>query len=134
MNKARFTAPSAVIIGEPEIGEGTWCGHFCILDASEGLTIGKDCSIASGVHIYSHSTHLLTATLGERKTGKIVIGDHVAVGANTIIHYGCTIKDNSIIGALSQLRPHTTVGSYEYWAGNPARFIRTLRHENLNNI
>jgi len=131
MNNARFTAPSAVILGDPEIGEGTWLGYFTILDGSEGLVIGKNCSIASGVHIYSHSTHLLTTTLGKRKTGQVTIGDNVAVGANTIIHYGCTVGSNSVVGALSQLRPHTVVGEFEYWSGNPAKFIRRLRMETV---
>lgn len=133
MNKTRFVAPSAILIYPPPtsdeilfIGENCWIGHFTILDGSEGLRIGNNCSIASGAHIYSHSTHLLTATLGERKTGAVTIGDNVAIGANSIIHYGCKIEDGAIIGALSQLLPHTHVKKGEFWAGNPAMLVRKM--------
>ena len=46
----------AWIIGEPEIGEGTWIGAFTVLDGSGGLRIGRGCDIGCGVQIYTHST------------------------------------------------------------------------------
>lgn len=124
----RFKAESAVII-KPHaktkpfsIGKDLWLGHFCILDGSEGLVIGEGCSIGSGTHIYSHSTHLLTNAYGKRKTGKVTLEDNVTVGAHSIIHYGCILRKGAILGALSQLKPHSVVGEYEYWDGNPAKF------------
>lgn len=117
--------PSAIVLHNhgtpPEIGEGTWIGHFTVIDGSEGLEIGKNCSIASGVHIYTHSTHEQVALGKERLTGKVKIGDNVVIGANAVVHYGCTIEDHAIIGALSMLKPNTHVHAYEVWAGNPAR-------------
>jgi len=110
MNKARYTSPSAVIIGTPEIGEGTWIGHFTVLDGSNGLRIGKNCSIASGVHIYTHSTHLQTTEGKPKLTASVVIGDNVAVGANTVILHGCIIEDGVCIPALTLLKPYTKVG------------------------
>ena len=107
LNQARFTSSSAVIIGNPTIGEGTWIGHFTVIDGSEGLTIGKNCSIASGVHIYTHSTHKLTSEGGKRITGKVAIGDNVTIGANSVIHHGCIIGDNVVIPSLTKLRPYT---------------------------
>ena len=109
MNKARFTAPSAVIIGDPDIGEGTWLGHFTILDGSQGLVIGKNCSIASGVHIYTHSTHELVTEGKSKLTGKVVIGDNVAIGANSVIMYDVSIGDNVCIPALTVIKPHTRI-------------------------
>ena len=110
MNKARFVAPSAVILGDPDIGEGTWIGHFTVLDGSHGLTIGKNCSIASGVHIYTHSTHKLVTEDGEYQKAPVTIGDNVAVGANSVVHHGCVIEDNVCIPSLSKLKPYTKVG------------------------
>ena len=40
----------------PKIGDGTWIGPFCIIDGTGGLTIGKECDISAGTHIYTHST------------------------------------------------------------------------------
>ena len=107
--KARFIAPSAIILGEPDIGEGTWIGHFTVLDGSHGLKIGKNCSIASGVHIYTHSTHLQTVKRGDYLKAPVTIGDNVAIGANSVILHGCIIEDGVVIPALSLLRPYMKV-------------------------
>ena len=48
--------PHAWIIGQPEIGEGTWIGAFTVIDGSGGLRIGRGCDVSCGVHIYTHST------------------------------------------------------------------------------
>jgi len=111
--KARFIGKSAVIIGNPKIGEGTWIGHFTLLDGSQGLTIGKNCSIASGVHIYTHSTHLQTVNRGEYLKAPVTIGDNVAIGANSIILHGCVIGDNVCIPALTLLKPYTEINKVE---------------------
>jgi len=95
-----------IIIGEPEIGEDTWVGYFTILDGSGGLKIGKHCSIASGVHIYTHDS-IRWATKNLIKDGKhidrapVTIGDNVFIGANSVILKGVKIGDRAIIGANS---------------------------------
>jgi len=109
MNKARFTAPSCQILGDPEIGEGTWIGHFTVLDGSHELKIGRNCSIASGVHIYTHSTHELVTEGKPKLVGSVTIGDNVAIGANSVVMYDVTIGDNVVIPALTLVRPHTRI-------------------------
>ena len=113
MNKARFTAPSCVILGDPDIGEGTWIGHFTVLDGSQGLKIGKNCSIASGVHIYTHSTHELTTQGKPKLVGSVTIGSNVAIGANSVIMYDVTIGDNVVIPALTLIKPHMKIENNE---------------------
>lgn len=129
--KARYVSPHCVILHQqglyPEIGEGTWIGHFTVIDGSQGLTIGRNCSIASGVHIYTHSTHDKVALGKEKHVGNSEIGDNVVIGANSVIHYSCIIEDNAIIGALSMLKPYTIVWPYEFWAGSPAKLVRHLK-------
>jgi acetyltransferase-like isoleucine patch superfamily enzyme len=98
-----------VILGTPEIGEGSWIGHFTILDGSQGLVIGKNCSIASGVHIYTHSTHELVTEGKPKLTGSVKLGDNVAIGANSVIMYDVTIGSNVVIPALSLIKPHTRI-------------------------
>jgi carbonic anhydrase/acetyltransferase-like protein (isoleucine patch superfamily) len=124
--KARFVSPLSVILGDPEIGEDTWIGHFTVLDGSNGLKIGRGVSIASGVHIYTHSTHLLTALGKPKLTGPVIIGDHVAIGANSVVHYGCVIGNRSVVGSLSMLKPNTMVPDGEFWCGIPAKFKKKV--------
>ena len=111
--KARYVSPFCVILhknGEyPEIGEGTWIGHFTVIDGSQGLKIGKNCSIASGVHIYTHSTHELVTRGKKKLTGSVKIGDNVAIGANAVVHYGSKIGDNVVIRSLSLIKPFSVV-------------------------
>jgi len=114
MNKARFTAPSAIILGDPDIGEGTWIGHFTVIDGSQGLKIGKNCSIASGAHIYTHSTHELVAEKKYKLIGNVKIGNNVVIGANAVILHGCEIGDNVIIPALTLLKPWTKIEKVEH--------------------
>ncbi len=52
------------------------------------------------------------------------IGNDVFIGANCIILKGVTIGDRSVLGAGSVVAGVIPAG--EIWAGNPARFIRSL--------
>ena len=57
---------SALVIGDVQVGRNTWIGPFTVLDGSGGLTIGSNCSISSGVQIYSHDS-VAWAISGEAK-------------------------------------------------------------------
>ena len=59
-----------------------------------------------------------------RKVGKIHVKSGVFIGCRSIILPGVTIGKNSVIGAGSVVTKN--VGDYEVWAGNPARFIKTI--------
>lgn len=114
--------PLAWIVGEPVIGAGTWVGAFTLLDGSGGLTIGEGCDIASGVHIYTHSSALRCVSgrqFENVERAPVEIGARVFIGANAVINMGVTIGDESIIGAGSvvtrDVPPRTVV------AGVPAR-------------
>src|SRR4030043_898810 len=110
MNKARFTAPNATILGNPDIGEGTWIGYNCVIESVNAkVSIGKNCSIASGVHIYTHSTHKLVTEGNTKLVGAVTIGDNVAIGANSVIMYDVFIGESVDIPALTLIRPHTRI-------------------------
>ena len=84
-----------------------------MLDGSQGLKIGRNCSIASGVHIYTHSTHELVARGGRKLVGSVEIGDNVAIGANSVVHYGSKIHSNVVVPSLTVVYPHSVVVDYE---------------------
>lgn len=119
--------PHAWIVGDPVIGEGTWIGAFTVIDGSGGLTVGSGCDIASGVHIYTHSSALRCVSGREYPSvdrAPVTIGDRVFVGANAVINMGVTIGDEAIVGAgavvNADVPPRTVVG------GVPARVIGTV--------
>lgn len=116
--------PLAWIVGEPEIGEGTWIGAFTLIDGSGGLRIGRGCDISSGAHVYTHSS-VRRCVSGrahpEVDRAPVTIGDHVFVGANAVVNMGVTIGDGAVVAAgavvTRDVAPYTVVG------GVPARVI-----------
>lgn len=119
--------PLAWIVGKPTIGAGTWIGAFTVIDGSGGLEIGEECDIASGVHIYTHSSALRCVSgrqypLVDRSA--VRIGDRVFIGANAVVNMGVTIGDEAIIGAGSVVTKD--VPARAIVAGVPARITGWL--------
>jgi len=83
------------------------------------ISIGSGCVITSGVKIISHfyepEKHAMFYD-------KVVIGDGVFIGMNTLIVKSVEIGDNAVIGAGSVVVDD--IPADEIWAGNPAKFIR----------
>jgi acetyltransferase-like isoleucine patch superfamily enzyme len=124
--------PHAWLIGDPEIGEGTWIGAFTLIDGRGGLQIGNGCDISSGAHILTHST--VRRCISERHYNRVdeaktVIEDFVFVGENSTILMGCHIGHHSVIAAGSVVREHTIIPPYSLVAGVPGRVVRSVQDE-----
>lgn len=92
------------------------------------LEIGEYCKITKGVTILTHdySRSVLRYKYGEilGEAKKVIIGNNVFLGINSIILMGTQIGDNVIVGAGSVVSgkiPNDVV-----IAGNPAKIIMTL--------
>jgi acetyltransferase-like isoleucine patch superfamily enzyme len=112
--------PLAWVVGSPDIGDGTWIGPFCLIDASGGLTIGAGCDIAAGAHIYTHSTvaRCVTDRRKPNQHAPVVIGPRTFVGANAVILMGVTIGTGCVIAAGAVVT--RDVPDYCWVAGVPA--------------
>ncbi|KAJ0643147.1 putative trimeric LpxA-like superfamily protein [Helianthus annuus] len=51
------------------------------------------------------------------------------IGQHSILMEGSLVETHSILEAGSVLAPGRRIPSGELWAGNPARFVRKLTHE-----
>lgn len=58
---------------------------------------------------------------------RVVIEDDVTIGAFSKIGPGVKIRRGAMIGRDSCVAPNTQVGPYEYWAGDPARYIKKIK-------
>ena len=84
------------------------------------IEIGDNVTMAPRVHVLCHDASTKN-TLGYTKIGRVIIGNNVFVGADTVILPGVTIGNNVIIGANSTVThdiPDNTVA-----AGSPAKVI-----------
>lgn len=86
------------------------------------ITIGDDVILAPRVHIIAHDASTKNF-LGYTKIGRVVIGDCVFVGAESVILPGVTIGNKVIIGANSTVTHDIPDGMVA--VGSPARVICT---------
>lgn len=97
----------------------------CFIDPTHCylIEIGDDVTMSIRATLMAHdaSTKKLT---GYTKIGRIKIGDHVFIGANTTILPGVTIGDSAVVGAGSVVTHDVPEGVVV--AGVPARQIGTV--------
>ena len=101
------------------IGENVFINRNSFLWCANSITIGSNTLIAPDTIICDSDGHFIDK---RSKSAPIIIGNHVWIGARTIITKGVTIGDGSVIGAGSivthDVPPNCLV------AGNPAKIIR----------
>ena len=114
---------SATVFGEVAVGKNTWIGPFTILDGSGRLSIGNNCSISTGVQLYSHDSVKWAVSGGTEKYeyAATEIGNNCYIGPNSIVAKGVKLGNGCIVGANSFVNKSFPDGSKV--AGNPARII-----------
>jgi carbonic anhydrase/acetyltransferase-like protein (isoleucine patch superfamily) len=138
--RTSFVHPQAVVIGDVEIGEGCFIGAGAVLRGDFGkITIGRGTSIQDNcvVHgggskpvlihsnvIIAHSTVVHDAT----------IKSYVLVGMGSILMNGVVCGRNVLIAAGSMVREEFHIPSNVLVAGNPAKIIRSLSHDQRERI
>lgn len=121
---------NSYVYGKVKVGKNSWIGPFTILDGTGEITIGDNCSISSGVHIYTHNSVKWAVSNGKEKYEKktVKIGNYCFIGPNSIIKNGITIGEHSVIGALSFV--NKDVEPYSIVAGNPVKVIGKVSLKN----
>ena len=148
ISKSAQIHPLAYVEKNVSIGDNTFIGPFCIVrmgarigsdckftayceirenvEIGDRVGFGSRCTISSnaviGDDVSIKYSFVLTDT-PDLKEGDLKsvgsIGNGVLIGANVTLMPGCSIGNNSIIGACSQVR--NNVGENEVWFGNPAK-------------
>lgn len=101
------------IPGSASIGKNFSVGYWGIgVIIHSNTIIGDDCQVNQNV------------TIGRKYNaeGAPVIGNHVYIGANSVVYGKITIGDNTVIGALSLINKDIPAGCFA--AGIPARIIK----------
>lgn len=124
----------SLVIGDVKVGKDTWIGPYTVLDGSGDLSIGDNCSISAGVHIYTHDTVKKRISNGKMKIDRksTKIGNSCYIGPLSIITKGVEIGNNVVIGA------HTFVDrdipSSSIAIGVPARIVGKVRIAEDGNV
>ncbi len=137
LGKDVFIAPSATIVGDVSIGDGTNLWFNTVIRGDfQKITIGKNCDIQdnSTIHVMSDEATEIgdnviighNAIVHARK-----IGNNCLIGMGSIILGHTEIGDNVIIGAGTQLTQHKKIPSNSLVYGNPAQIIRKLRDDEM---
>jgi len=137
IGKDVFMTPSATVVGDVEIGEGTRLWFNTVVRGDfQKLTIGKNCDIQdnSTLHVmFDEPTEIgdnviigHNAVVHARK-----IGSNCLIGMGSIILGHTEIGDNVVIGAGTQLTQHKKIPHNCLVSGNPAQIIRALREDEI---
>lgn len=118
-----------VCIKYPErlsIGNNSYIGRNSMIQASGFLEIGNDVIIGPYVKIWS-SDHIfdrldIAIHLQGHSFAKVIIGNDVWIGTNTVILKGISIGDGAVVAAGSLV--NKDVPKYAVVAGNPAKVIK----------
>ena len=118
-----------------DVGDHVFIGHFSVLDATWGLSIGEGCQIGFFTGVFTHSSHAAIRLYGARYvevatkeayfTGPVEIGAFSFVGAHATLLPATSIGKGSIVAAYSLVS-----GSFEDFSiieGNPARRVGDTR-------
>ena len=136
-----FMAPTASVIGDVEIGPecSIWFG-VTIRGDMNVIRIGRRSNIQDGTVLHIESLDYGT-----------LICDDVTIGHGAIVH-ACTLEDGCFIGmgatvmdgavveskamvaAAALVTPGKRVKSGELWAGVPAKFMRPLDTDDLDDL
>ncbi len=133
-----FVAPGAYVIGKATIGAQASIWYNCVVRGDEeAIHIGARTNVQDNTTI--HTSGGIADTW---------IGEDVLIGHNCLLH-GCRLEDRSFVGmgsvvldqAVIESRAMLAAGSMltqgkriptgQLWAGSPAKYMRDLRPEEL---
>jgi acetyltransferase-like isoleucine patch superfamily enzyme len=114
---------NAYVFGDVKVGKNCWLGPYTIIDGSGGLSIGNNCTISTGVHIYTHDNVKQTLSGGKLPVEKdsVTIGNCSYIGPQSIIAKGVKIGNHCVIASNSFVNKYVEDNSIV--AGNPAKKI-----------
>ncbi|XP_020110713.1 gamma carbonic anhydrase-like 2, mitochondrial [Ananas comosus] len=136
-----FVAPNAVLAGQVTIYDAAsvWYGSVLRGDLNK-ITLGFSSNVQERCVLHaawSSPTGLPAETSVDRYVTiggycllrSCTIEPECIIGQHSVLMEGSLVETNSILEAGSVLPPGRRIPTGELWAGNPARFVRKLTHE-----
>lgn len=99
--------------GTVKIGDKCFLNSNVSITSMEEISIGDGCQIANNVVIVDHD-HDYKNSLSNFTKERVVIGNHVWIGANCVILKGANIGDNCVIAAGSVVKGEVPANTLYY--------------------
>ncbi|XP_010917557.1 gamma carbonic anhydrase-like 2, mitochondrial [Elaeis guineensis] len=141
-----YVAPNVVLASQVTVYDGAsvWNGSVLRGDLNK-ITVGFCSNVQERCVLHaawSSPTGLPAETSIERYVTigaysllrSCTIEPECIIGQHSILMEGSLVETNSILEAGSVLLPGRRIPTGELWAGNPARFVRKLTHEEILEI
>lgn len=137
IDPSAFLAPTAVIIGDVEIGPeaSIWFGAVLRGDHPDhGIRVGARTSIQDNcvLHVSARGATIVGAdvTVGHGAVFEsCTIGAFALIGMNAVLLHGCDIGEGALVGALSVVPEAMVVPPFTLVAGAPATVRKKLDGE-----
>ena len=142
-----YVDPAATVIGKVELGDDVsiWPAavlrgdvHFIRIGARSNV---QDGAVVHVTHDGPYSPGGMPTIVGEGVTighGAVIhactIGDYCLIGMHATVLDGAVVKKHGFVGAGSVIAPGKVVGERELWVGNPARRVRVLSDEQIEQL
>ncbi|MCB0512352.1 MAG: acyltransferase [Bacteroidetes bacterium] len=110
------------------IGNNCSVGNNCFLDGRRGIEIGNNVDLASYVQILTLG-HDLDDETYKTVGKKVIIKDHASIFTSANILPGIIVEEGAVVGLAAVLTKNTE--PWSIYAGNPAKFIRKRKINNL---
>ncbi len=134
IHASAFLAPTAVVIGNVEIGEdcSIWFGAVLRGDNPDHpIVIGRRTSIQDNcvIHVGDWGPTIVgeDVTVGHgAKFESCTIGDRTVVGMNAVILQNASVGEECVVGAGAVVKERDVIPARSVAAGVPARVIKKL--------
>ncbi len=132
ISETAFVAPTAMLIGDVEVGEHASIWFGVVLRADNGtIRIGARCAIEDNAVVHAREGRITTvgdeATVGHCAVlDDCTIGKGALVGSNATVLAGALIGAGSVVAAGSVVTVDAHVPAGVVVAGAPARVRKTL--------
>ncbi|WKB54606.1 acyltransferase [Eleftheria terrae] len=118
-----------------QIEDHVFIGHFNLIDAAGGLSIGEGTQITNHVSVLTHSSHIATRLMGPQywghaepvgvTRGETRIGPYCFIGASSVIMPGSRLGRGVLVRAFSYV--DGDFPDYAVVGGQPARVLGDVR-------
>ena len=140
IDSTAFVHESSEIIGKVVLKKNSSIWPYVVLRGDiEEIIIGEETNVQD--HTVIHTNHKLPTILGKGITvGHSVtlhgcqVMDHCIIGMGAILLDGVVVEGESMIGAGAVVPPNTKIPKNSMVMGIPAKVVRPLRAEELEQI